>query len=276
MKRLAFLLAFAAGAGLGAGPLEIVNAVISQEEGGASLAQGFRHVPGEILFFSFQVQGYQATPDQKIRLRYRVDALDPQGVKLVETVEKTIEATLSPEDKEWKPKVRVELPVPPLATSGSYQFAVTVTDELAHTTARKSVAFEVRGRDVAPSDTLVVRNFRFYRSEEATEPLEKAAYRPGDSVWARFDITGYKFGPGNQVNVSYGIEVLEAGGKQLWAKPDAAVEQSQSFYPKRFVPGSMGLNLQPNIRPGEYTIVVKAHDGVGNQDCEARGAFNVE
>jgi hypothetical protein len=275
MQRLAWLLVIAATAAAGAGPLQIVNPAIAQEDGGGSLPPGFTYVPGEVLFFSFQVQGYQAA-DEKIRLHYRVDALDPLGVKIVETVQKALEATLAAEDKEWKPKVRVEVPLPPLAPSGTYRFAVEVTDELAHAKTAKDVPFEVRGRDVAPSDTLVIRNFGFYRSEEATEPLQKAAYHPGDAVWARFDITGYRFGPGNQVEVSYGVAVLEAGGKQLWAKPDAAVERTQSFYPKRFVPGSMSINLQPNIRPGEYAIVVTAHDAVGNGSCETRQTFTVE
>lgn len=276
MLRLVCLLLIAVAGAAGAGPLEIFGTAISQEEGGAPLPTGFTHVPGETLFFSFRVQGYQASPDQKMRLHYRLDVFDPQGVRVVETVKAVLEAELAPQDKDWKPKVRAEISLPSLAPSGTYKIAVEVTDELARSKAAKEVAFEVRGREVAPSNSLVIRNFHFYRSEYATEPLAKAAYRPGDTLWARFDITGYKFGPENKLDVGYGIAVLNAAGKQLWSQAEAAVERSQSFYPKHYVPGSMSLNLQPSIRPGEYAIVVMVKDAIGEQSYQTRQTFTVE
>jgi hypothetical protein len=95
-------------------------------------------------------------------------------------------------------------------------------------------------------------------------------------MWARFDIIGFKYGDGNAVDVSYGVTLLAPGGKVLWSQPDAAFDKSQSFYPKRYVPGAMSLNLQPNIRPGEYTMVVTARDQIGNQTCESREVFRIE
>jgi hypothetical protein len=38
----------------------------------------------------------------------------------------------------------------------------------------------------------------------------------------------------------------------------------------------MSLTLQPNIRPGEYGMVITAHDQVGNQTYEARQNFSIE
>jgi len=38
----------------------------------------------------------------------------------------------------------------------------------------------------------------------------------------------------------------------------------------------MSINLQPNIRPGEYTIAVQAKDAVGNQTYEGKYTFTVE
>jgi hypothetical protein len=275
MRRIVLLLAFAAAA-RAAGPLAIVNTAVEQGEGGAPVPASFEAVSGEVLYFSFQVAGYQVAPDQKIKLRYKLEAFDPRGVRIIAVVEGRVDAELAPQDKEWRPKVRHELPIPPLAPPGKYKIAVEVTDELAKTTAAREHTLLVRGREVAPSETLVIRNFRFFGSEDATEPLRKAAYRPGESVWARFDIVGYKYGPGNKVDLNYGVAVLNAEGKQLWAQEEAAVERSESFYPKPFVPGSMSLNLQPNIRPGEYAIVITARDAVGGQTAEARGVFAVE
>ena len=256
--------------------LSIVNVTISDSDGGAALPSGFTHVAGETLFLSFQVAGYKASSAAKVYLTYKIDASDPHGVPLVEPLAAEIADTLAPEDKNWKPTVRQEIQVPPLADSGVYKIAIAVKDEIGHTAASQEVAFTVRGHTLEPSDTLVIRNFRFYRGEQDTEPLPKGAYRPGDAVWARFDITGFKYGPDNTIQVSYGVAVIAASGKELWSQPEAAVEKSQSFYPKRYVPGSMSLKLQSNIRPGEYGMVITAHDQLGNQTYEARQNFTIE
>jgi hypothetical protein len=259
----------------GAEPLTIVNAAIRQMEDGAPLPPGFTCSPGEILFFSFQVTGYQAA-DEKIRLSYEVNAVDPAGVRIVEPIKGAVDATLAPQDKAWKPKVHSEIPLPPLAGSGTYKIVARVTDDIGKTEATKEISFAVRGHEVAPSDTLVVRNFHFFRTEEAPNPLTPAVYRRGDAVWARFDITGYKLGEGNMVEVAYGIAVLNSEGKVLFSQDQAAVEQGGSFYPKRYVPGQMSLTTQSNMRPGDYFIVVKVDDRIGGQKYETKEKFTVE
>lgn len=259
-----------------AAPLGIVRAVISDSEGGAVLAPAFQHIPGETLFFSCRVSGYQKNADEKIHLKYSVEAVDPKGVPIVEPLQQDLVDEVTPEDKDWMPKIQTEIPVPPLAESGSYKILVKVEDLIAKTNAESSLAFAVQGRDVAASDTLIVRNFHFYGSEEDTRPLEKAAYRPGEGVWARFDITGYKYGPKNKIDVSYVTSVTAESGKVLWTQPEPAVEQMESFYPKRFVPASMGITLQKNINPGTYTIAVEVKDAVGDQAYETKQTFTVE
>ena len=174
------------------------------------------------------------------------------------------------------PKIATEIPIPPLAGSGAYKIVVKVEDVIGKTSAELAAPFHVRGHEVAPSDTLAVRNFRFLRGEEDTQALAKAVYRPGDGVWAKFDIIGYKYGEKNKVDVSYLTSVIAPSGKVLWTQPEPAAEQSSSFYPKRYVPASMGINLTPTIRPGEYTIAVQVKDAVGGQVCEEKYTFTVE
>jgi hypothetical protein len=192
-------------------PLAIVNVAIRQMEDGAPLPPGFTYAPGEILFFSFQVAGYQAA-DEKVHISYEINAVDPKGVPIMEPIKSVVDATLAPQDKEWKPKVHPEIPVPPLAGSGTYKIVSHVVDDVAHKEASNELTFAVRGHEVEPSPTLVVRNFHFYRSEDDPNPLANPAFRRGDAVWAKFDITGYKFGDGNMVEVAYGIAVLNADG----------------------------------------------------------------
>lgn len=149
-------------------------------------------------------------------------------------------------------------------------------DLLANAETKTDIPFRATGRQVAPSDTLVVRNFRFLRSEDDSTPLPVAAYRPGEALWARFEIRGYKYGEGNRVHVEYGLEVLGPTGKSLYQEPQAALEQSSSFYPKRYLTGSLSLNLQANARPGDYTIVLRVRDRIGDQLSETRHPFKIE
>ena len=275
--RFALLFALASVAYSATAPLAILKPSISDMEDGPAVPATFTFVPGQFLFLKFQINGFKVSNEQKIHLSYKMDAFDPKGVRLMETVTGEVDATLAPEDKNWKPVVRQQLLLPPLAPSGTYKITLQVIDDLANgATVSQDFPLEVRGRDVAPSDTLVIRNLHFYRGEEDRDPLTVAAYKAGDTLWARFDIIGYKFGAGNSVDVDYGISVLAPGGKLLYTQEKAAEEKSSSFYPKAYVPGSMNLSLESKIRPGQYTIVLTARDHTGNQTCEAKGDFTIE
>lgn len=256
--------------------LEIVRPIIAQSEGGVPVPATFDHVPGETLFFSCRVAGYSKTAEEKVHVAYSVQAFDPKGLPLTELYKNEIVSDVSPQDKEWMPKIMTEIQIPPLVATGSYKIVVKAEDVFASTKAELAVPFEVRGRTVEPSDTLVVRNFEFLRGEEDTHPLEKAAYKSGEAVWMKFDIIGFKYGQQNKTEVSYTTAFLAPSGKVLWTQPEPAIEQSESFYPKRYMAAQMALNLLPNTKPGEYTIVLTVKDLVGNQTVESKHSFAVE
>jgi len=257
-------------------PPSIVKVALHQYEDGPALAPDFLFVPGDTVFLSFYVQGYKVSPENRIHLEWRVEAWDAGGTLLAEPFQKEVQAELSPEDKDWRPLARHSVPVPPLGDPGAYRMRIGVKDLLAGTETSLEVPFRAGGRQVAPSDTLAVRNFRFLRGEEDRDPLTVAAYRPGDALWARFEIRGFKYGEKNAVHVEYGLEVLGPTGKGLYQKPQAASEQSSSFYPKRYLTGSLSLNLQANARPGDYTIVLRVRDLIGPQTSETRHPFRIE
>jgi hypothetical protein len=62
----------------------------------------------------------------------------------------------------------------------------------------------------------------------------------------------------------------------MWTQPEPGIEQSESFYPKRYVMAGMAVNLLPGTRPGDYTIVLNLKDAVGNQSVESKHTFKVE
>lgn len=272
--RPALLIAFASA--LAAAPLQIVRPIVSDAEGGASLPTGFEYRPGETLFFSCRIANYQKTSEEKIHLAYSVQAFDPKGVPLVELFKNDITAEVVPQDKEWMPRIATEIAIPPLIAPGTYSIVVKVEDLVAKSKAELSVPFQVRGRRVGPSESLTIENFQFFRGEDDTQPVEEAVYRPGDSVWTRFDITGFRYGPGNQIDVGYVVSVLDSAGKVLWTQPEATTERGGSFYPKLWVSASMSITIQKNTRPGQYSFLVQVKDAVGNQTYETKAAFTVQ
>jgi len=92
----------------------------------------------------------------------------------------------------------------------------------------------------------------------------------------KFDITGYKYGEQNAIDVAYDVAVTAAEGRTLFTQENAAVEKSQAFYPQPWVPGNFSLTLQPNMTPGMYAVSITARDGVGNQTVTEKAPFRVE
>jgi len=119
----------------------------------------------------------------------------------------------------------------------------------------------------------VIRNFGFYRGEDDAQALAKPVYRNGSQVWARFDITGYKYGANNRVDVSYVVSIMS--GERVLKTFDPAVEQSESFYPKPWIPATFNVPLN-SVQAGDYTLVVRVKDAAGNQNIETRKTFTVQ
>jgi hypothetical protein len=256
---------------------QVANAGIHQTEDGALAGSAAVFVPGETIFFSCQLTGYQVSPERKIAIRWEFSAVDAAGIPLVETASGKIETELALEDKEWKPKIRQIVLIPPLAESGTYKIKFSAKDELGGGVASIEEPFQVHGHAVEASGSLGIRNFRFYRKEdESAAPLAVAAYRPGDTVWARFEITGYKLGPDNLRDVAYTVTVTGPGGRVLLPPSEPTVERTKSFYLVKYVPCVISLNLQKNLRPDEYTILIKTEDRLGDQTYEGSYTFRVE
>ena len=256
-------------------PLSIVKPALRQFEGGPPVEGGFH--TGDTVFFSFQIAGYQVSPESKIDLAVRIEVFDPGGTPLVKPIEHPVATQVSAEDKDWLPIVREAVEIPPLALPGTYRIRAAVEDRLSKQSAKSETAVPVRGVQVESSDSLVVRNFRFLRSEDDRSPLASPVYRPGDAVWARFEITGFRYGEKNRVAVSYGVAILGPSGNQMYSQPQAALdEDAGSFYPKRYLPGVFSVTLNDKVPPGEYTLVLTLRDLAGNQTDESRHAFRVE
>lgn len=258
--------------------LKIEDLQLAQSDDGTPVAADFQYLPGDMVFFSCRLTGYARQGDDppKFSLTYEVEVRDSKGLLILTPETGKLAGALSPEDKHWRPKIRFMISLPPLADTGQYPVLVKVKDEFGKDEAEATIPILVRGRDVEPSDTLVVRNFRFLRSEEDRNPLSDPAYRPGDSVWARFDMTGYKLGDKNSLDIEYGLKVLRPGGDLAYDKPHAADAKNEFFYPQRYTPGIMSVNLPKDLDKGQYTIILTVHDNIGKQDYQMQRKFSVE
>jgi hypothetical protein len=263
-----------------ASTLTVERMAMQEFEDGPLLPASYEFLPGEAAHFMCRLGGFQIDKtdedNQRVKLSWKVEVFDPAGIPLEKPKSGTIEGRILPEDKNWVPKFLAGFMIPPFAPSGDYKVSVQAKDEVGSSELHADLVFHVRGRDVQPSPTLIVRNFRFQRSESDPSPLREPVYRAGDMLWARFDIVGYKFGDNNRYSVDYELAVEDSTGKRLFAQPEAAAESHESFYPQSVVPGELSLSLDKNVVPASYTLVVTLHDKIGDQSWEERRTFQVQ
>jgi hypothetical protein len=261
---------------LNAQTLTIARPVVSMSEDGPPVQNNAAFQPGDLAFFSFQVDNYKIGSTGKVQLTGHIAVSDSKDTPIVPTDEEVIGTSVSAEDKSWKPKLRLQIQIPSIAPPGPYKIKFDVADQQTKQTASGELPFEVGGKGVPASGTLTIRNLGFYRTQEEETPLTVVAYRAGDILWVRFDAIGYKYGEQNSIDVSYDVTVLSPDGKQLFTQEDAAVEKSQAFYPQPWIPAAFNLTLQSTMRAATYTLVITAHDAIGKQTAAQRADFKVE
>jgi hypothetical protein len=276
MHKWVTIAALAVAIPLSAQTLKVTHAVVSQSEDGPAAGKGVEFQPGDSAFFSFQVENYRSGITGKVQLTGHTQAFDTWGTPIIPRDEEMIGTTLAEEDKNWKPKMRLQFQIPSIAPAGSYTIRFDAVDQQSHQMAEGELAFTVAGKPVEKVSSLAIHNVGFYRSQEDESPLKTIAYRAGDMLWVRFDIFGYRYGDQNSIDVGYDVAVLGPDGKELFAQENAAVEKSQAFYPQPWVPSGFNLELKTGMSPGVYTLVLTARDAVGSQTSVEKAQFRIE
>jgi hypothetical protein len=253
---------------------------LHQFEDGPELGLSHAFLPGESVFFSCRLTGYQSavTGDNQrsVKMSWTLEVTDPSGIPLVADTKGEIAEPIFPQDKNWYPKFLHHFNIPPFAPGGAYHIKITARDEVGKADLTSQLEFQVRGHAVEPSPVLAARNLRFVKDETDGPPLDPAVYHPSETLWARFDMTGYKYGDKNHYSVEYGLAILRESGEQVFAQPAAAADSSEGFYPQRYVPGAVSLNLQPDVPEGKYTLVITMADKVSGATAESRREFRIQ
>ena len=244
--------------------LELVNLDLLDSRDGYAIPPDSRFLPGERIHVYCQIKGYTVGPEDRVRLRYEVAAVDPHGRRFYSPDSGSVDTELAPQDKNWMPVVRYSPRIPDHAGGGTYIVRVAVHDELAGRSVRAEVPVTVDADRVERADELLVRNFRFARAENG-DALPAPEFRPGEEIWAAFYITGYEMGENNTYSVESDAWVLDAEGEKMFAF-ESSGDQGRPYYPRLWLPAKLRITLDDSVPPGRYTVVLRLHDNVAGSE----------
>lgn len=263
-------------------PLAIVGGEVESSEDAPNVSADYQFMPGDFLYFQFEIAGFKiagkdASEGRHISLEYSVAAEDDKGVLLAPAAKDQIADEITQQDKNWVPKRRASFLLPSYVARGTYHVKLSVRDLLAKTEVSRDFPFHIGGRTIKQTRSIGIQNLRFLRNDQDGPGLEVAAYRPGDTIWARFDMTGFAVGPANKVDLDYDVSVLRPDGKTIFNQKNAArKELGGLFYPPQFVPGELSVTTTTDLLHGEYTLVVRLHDLIGKKTADVHQQFQIE
>jgi hypothetical protein len=237
------------------------------------IAEDSVFAPGDTVNVAFNIKGYSESETYRMKVSWKITTNGPAKLPFAPGKEGVFDEELAPEDEEWEPLVRYQAELPFHLPAGAYRIHVEAKDELSGATAEDDLDIHVAGAPVVQSDYLAVQNFKFSLTAGGT-PLRQAVFRPGATIFASFDITGYKLGDGNSYELASQLELLNAEGGHAYSFNPAS-EKGASFYPRLSVPASFRFDLDPTIKPGIYTLVLTVTDVVGQQSLSSQETFEV-
>ena len=253
--------------------LELFNLDLLDSRDGFAIPPDSRFLPGETVHLYFQIRGYEVGEEDRVRLRYQVEALDPEGRRFDSTEGGQIDTELAPQDENWMPIVRYSPRIPYHAGGGTYAIRISVEDELAGKSVGTEVPFEVDGERLLTAGSLTVRNFHFSNAENG-DKLDEPVFGPGEPIWAAFFITGYETRHDNSYDVESDAWVLDAKGQRMFAF-ESSGDEGSPFYPRLWLPARLRMDLEQDIPPGNYTVVLHVRDGVSGSDATERYGFKI-
>ncbi len=262
-------------------PLAVLDGGVERWEDAPYVASTFQFLPGDYLYFTFHIAGFkiqksETTEAKSVSLEYEVTPEDVNNVPLTPPATGKIQDDLSAEDKNWTPKRRASFLLPSYVAAGEYHVHVAVKDLIAKTETVRDYSFQMGGIQVSAAPSVQVEAFQFLRNEDDANALELSAYAPGDTVWARFQMIGFKLEAENKYRLAYGVKVIRPDGKTFLDEPNAARIESDSFYPAKFVPGTLQITTPKNAARGSYALTLTIRDLVSNQTFDLKQTFTIE
>ncbi|MBC8168047.1 MAG: hypothetical protein H7Y20_19540 [Bryobacteraceae bacterium] len=257
--------------------LEFVDPTVTDFPGGLGVPETFEFSAGGRVYGSFRVGGFEIRGEAgQISLEYQITPVDCLGQALVEPLRGRVQRRYPRQEGASLPLIRFEFQVPEFPWPGEAKMRVTVTDKFSTRIARTEIPFYIRNDSGEPPTGFEISDFHFYSSEFNSEFLQEPTFRPGDEVWGRFLLSGYEVTGRNQYEIEYGIMVRNAAGGLVLNVPRAVAESKESFYRKAYVPAFSSVRLERNIKPGVYSFVIAAKDGLGKREIKREFPFRIQ
>jgi hypothetical protein len=262
------------------GDLRLSSAIWARYEGGPGIPQPHEFDPGDMVAFRARIAGFRIAEVDfrrfRVFLSYEVAAFDFRGIPIGDPRKDIINESVEVEDKQWQPVVEHDFFLPPLAEYGDYEVRIKVRDEISQRQQAFIQKFRVNGKRLPQLDEATVINFGFYRRPSDSSAMPEGVYRAGNTLWAKFDVAGFKIAEQNRFHVACDVEVRDAEGNVLFTQPDALEESASPEYPRRFVPGEFSLQIQPGTAKAQYAVAVIARDLIADTTTEHVFPFVVE
>jgi hypothetical protein len=257
--------------------LALTDTAVSDFDGGISVPKGHKFSSGDRVFFLSRITGYKSAEQTRmVELEYAISATDCLGRMLAPPHKGNIAVDLGAKPLSWQPEIKSSVEIPSIAMAGPHRFHVWVKDRVSGTELRAEEEFEVQSKFSDPAVSLTVREFNFHRAGNDPDPADPPVFHAGDTLWARFYLTGFRTVENNRYDLRYGVALRSASGRAIFSEADAASESKESFYPKSHVPGVFSIRLERSVRPGSYSLVLRIADAIGKQEIKSEHAFQVD
>lgn len=263
-----------------AGELRLAYVSYSGYEGGPPKPVPVTFLPGEQVVFRAKVAGFRAAEVEyqqfRVALTYEATATDFRGIQIGKLKKGEVKEPIHKEDKDWLPTLDYTFLIPAMSEYGDVRIRIKVRDEVGQKESVFEETMTVNGKRLPKLENISVINFGFYRRQEDVSALPAGVYRAGNTLWAKFDLAGFRLEESNHFHAECDVQVRDGEGKVLFEQPAAIVGDATPEYPQRYLPGVFSLVIKSGTAKGQYAIAVIARDVLSNTTAESVFPFSVE
>jgi hypothetical protein len=207
-------------------------------------------LPGDAVFFEFDIEGITVAPDGKVQYGMSLEAIDPKGKVLFKQnpQEQETLATLGGKIVPAFAHLDIGLEQPP----GEYTVKVTVMDR-----ANKATQSFSHKLNVLPAEFGIVR---VKTTSDPNGNLPSPIVAAGETVWLNFAAVRFGRDKGKeQPHVAFEMRILDEAGKPTLSKPHVGVINADVPPTEKLIGGQFQVAAN---RPGKFTIELAAEDKV--------------
>lgn len=229
--------------------------------------------PGKEAFLQFRLGPVASNKQGHVDTQVNFVVKDSQGRPLLEPVLLELKEPFpGGGNGRGELPINFKLRLPAYVEGGDYIIEVVAIDRLGKQEIQDKIPFQVKGPKIPKGASLGVQDYRF-RGEEGVKA--EPDYRPGETVYSKFNVLGFKLGEKNDVKLRLSLLVLDQKGQILLDRPNLLSIAEGFFYPPSYFPVNTRVNLAPGASAGNYTLNYSLHDEVAGTQMKFEKEFRV-